>query len=107
MAVESSNEAEHGRVAVLIRAGRQFSYAVATLMAKGEGARMPPGEGLPVQGRRMGCRKAVRIHGGMSFAEEFTVSRLFVDARVLSIFTDADETLCVTVNARQLISAPN
>ena len=55
----------------------------------------------------MGCRKAARIHGGTSYAEEFSVSRLFVDARVLSIFEDADETLCVTVIARQLISAPN
>ena len=36
------------------------------------------------------------------YAEEFPVSRLFVDARVLSIFEGADETLCLKVIARQL-----
>ena len=35
-------------------------------------------------------------------AEEYTVSRLFVDARVLSIFEGADETLCLKVIARTL-----
>jgi (2S)-methylsuccinyl-CoA dehydrogenase len=33
------------------------------------------------------------------------VSRLFVDARVLSIFEGADETLCLKVIARQLVDA--
>ena len=35
----------------------------------------------------------MQIHGGMGYAEEFPVSRYFVDARVLSIFEGADETL--------------
>ena len=54
-----------GRMAVLIQAGRQFSYSVATLMAKGEGAmEASDGEGLRVQGRRVGdprgaCRSTV------------------------------------------------
>jgi (2S)-methylsuccinyl-CoA dehydrogenase len=38
----------------------------------------------------------------MGYAEEFTVSRLFVDARVLSIFEGADELLCLRVIARRL-----
>ena len=49
-------------------------------------------------------REAMQIHGGFGYAEEYTVSRLFVDARVLSIFEGADETLCLKVIARQLVA---
>ena len=45
-------------------------------------------------------REAMQIHGGMGYAEEFAVSRYFVDARVLSIFEGADETLALKVIAR-------
>jgi (2S)-methylsuccinyl-CoA dehydrogenase len=38
----------------------------------------------------------------MGYAEEYAVSRSFVDARVLSIFEGADETLCLRLIARQL-----
>ena len=44
----------------------------------------------------------MQIHGGYGYAEEYPVSRLFVDARVLSIFEGADETLCLKVIARRL-----
>ena len=47
-------------------------------------------------------REAMQLHGGMGYAEEFAVSRYFVDARVLSIFEGADETLCLRVIARRL-----
>ena len=47
-------------------------------------------------------REAMQIHGGYGYAEEYSVSRLFVDARVLSIFEGADETLCLKVIARRL-----
>ena len=47
-------------------------------------------------------REAMQIHGGYGYAEEYSVSRLFVDARVLSIFEGADETLCLKVIARSL-----
>jgi (2S)-methylsuccinyl-CoA dehydrogenase len=47
-------------------------------------------------------REALQIHGGYGYAEEYVVSRLFVDARVLSIFEGADETLCLKVIARRL-----
>ena len=49
------------------------------------------------------CSSAMQIHGGFGYAEEYNVSRYFVDARVLSIFEGADETLCLKVIARKLV----
>jgi (2S)-methylsuccinyl-CoA dehydrogenase len=100
--------AKLGRIAVLTQAGRQFSYAVATLMAKGAGqmeASMV--KAYVCKAAEWVTRESMQIHGGMGYAEEFSVSRLFVDARVLSIFEGADETLCLKVIARQLIAAQN
>ncbi len=92
-----------GRMAVLIQAGRQFSYAVATLMAKGEGAmEASMVKAYVCKAAEWVTREAMQIHGGMGYAEEFSVSRLYVDARVLSIFEGADETLCLKVIARRL-----
>ena len=47
----------------------------------------------------------VQIHGGYGYAEEYPVSRMYVDARVLSIFEGADETLCLKVIARRLVES--
>ena len=44
----------------------------------------------------------VQIHGGNGFAEEYTASRLLVDARVLSIFEGANE-IQAHVVARRLL----
>ena len=46
--------------------------------------------------------EAVQIHGGNGFAEEYTASRLLVDARVLSIFEGANE-IQAHVVARRLL----
>lgn len=50
-------------------------------------------------------REALQIHGAMGYAEETPVSRYFVDARVLSIFEGAEETLALKVIARGLLEA--
>ena len=94
-----------GRMAVVIQAARQFSYAVATLMAKGQGAmEASMVKAYVCKAAEWVTREAMQIHGGMGYAEEYSVSRLFVDARVLSIFEGADETLCLKVIARRLVS---
>lgn len=98
--------AKLGRMAVLIQAGRQFSYHVATLMANGQGAlEASMVKAYVCKAAEWVAREAMQIHGGMGYAEEFPVSRLFVDARVLSIFEGADETLCLKVIARRLCGA--
>ena len=95
--------AKLGRMAVLIQAGRQFMYHVATLMAKGRGAtEASMVKAYVCKAAEWVTREAMQIHGGFGYAEEYTVSRLFVDARVLSIFEGADETLCLKVIARRL-----
>jgi (2S)-methylsuccinyl-CoA dehydrogenase len=92
-----------GRMAVLIQAARQFSYHVATLMAKGEGSiEASMVKAYVCRAAEWVTREAMQIHGGYGYAEEYPVSRLFVDARVLSIFEGADETLCLKVIARRL-----
>ena len=47
-------------------------------------------------------REAMQIHGGMGYAEESDASRYFLDARVLSIFEGAEETLALKVVGRSL-----
>ena len=97
-------KAKLGRMAVLIQAARQSAYHVATLMAKGQGAtEASMVKAYVCKAAEWVTREAMQIHGGMGYAEEFPVSRLFVDARVLSIFEGADETLCLKVIARRLV----
>lgn len=50
------------------------------------------------------AHKKPKGHGGMGYAEEYPVSRYFVDARVLSVFEGADETLCLKVITRGLLA---
>ncbi|MHB1138332.1 MAG: acyl-CoA dehydrogenase family protein [Microthrixaceae bacterium] len=98
-------QAKLGRMAITIQGARQFAYEVARLMAKGEGAlEASMIKAYVCKAAEWVTREAMQIHGGMGYAEEYTVSRLFVDARVLSIFEGADETLCLKVIARQLVA---
>ncbi len=97
--------AKLARMAVLIQAARQFSYEVARLMSKGEGTlEASMIKAYVCRAAEWVTREALQIHGGMGYAEEFPVSRYFVDARVLSIFEGADETLCLKVIARRLLA---
>jgi (2S)-methylsuccinyl-CoA dehydrogenase len=96
--------AKLGRMAVMTQASRQMAYAVASMMAKGEGSMEASMiKAYVCRAAEWVSREAMQIHGGMGYAEEFAVSRLFVDARVLSIFEGADETLCLKVIARRLV----
>ncbi len=97
------SKAKIARMAFLVQAGRQFSYAVARRMGKGEGSLEASMVKASVcRAAEWVTRESLQLHGGMGYAEEFPVSRLFVDARVLSIFEGADETLCLRVIARRL-----
>jgi (2S)-methylsuccinyl-CoA dehydrogenase len=97
------SRAKLARMAALIQAGRQFSYDVARRMGRGEGALAASMvKAYVCRSAEWVTREAMQLHGGMGYAEEFPVSRYFVDARVLSIFEGADETLCLRVIARRL-----
>jgi (2S)-methylsuccinyl-CoA dehydrogenase len=94
------------RMAVIIQAARQYMYEVGRLMAKGEGAlEASMIKAYVCRAAEWVTREAMQMHGGMGYAEEYRVSRLFVDARVLSIFEGADETLALKVVARRLVEA--
>jgi (2S)-methylsuccinyl-CoA dehydrogenase len=99
-------QAKLARMAVIIQAARQFAYAVARLMAKGEGTlEAAMVKAYVCKAAEWVTREALQIHGGYGYAEEYAVSRYFVDARVLSIFEGADETLCLKVIARRLVES--
>jgi len=96
-------QAKLARMAVLIQASRQAMYRVARLMAAGEGTlEASMVKAYVCKAAEWVTREAVQVHGGMGYAEEFPVSRYFVDARVLSIFEGADETLALRVIAKRL-----
>ncbi len=87
-----------------ITAARQFSYAVAKLLDSGGGQMEASLVKLfSCRAAEWISREALQLHGGMGYAEESDVSRYFVDARVLSIFEGAEETLALKVIARELI----
>ena len=92
------------RMASLVLACRQITYEVAHLMDAGAGD-MEASAAKLFAGRAAEwlTREALQIHGGMGYAEETPVSRYFTDARVLSIFEGAEETLALKVIGRSLV----
>jgi (2S)-methylsuccinyl-CoA dehydrogenase len=92
------------RMAVVIQAVRQCAIGVARRMALGEGTlEASMIKAYACRTAEWVTREAQQIHGGMGYAEEYAVSRYFVDARVLSIFEGADETLALKVIARSFL----
>ncbi len=94
------------RMATLLTVSRQFTYAVGRLMDQGLGQMEASMVKLfTCRTAEWLTREAMQIHGGMGYAEETSVSRYFLDARVLSIFEGAEETLALKVIARSLMDA--
>lgn len=94
-------------MAATLAACRASSDAVARAIATED----PRAAAAASQGKLFACRaaewvtrEAQQMHGGYGYAEEYRVSRLFVDARVLSIFEGADEVLALKVVGRGLLA---
>ena len=91
-------------MAALLLACRQITYDVATMMDAGAGdMEASAAKIFASKTAEWFTREALQIHGGMGYAEETPVSRYFVDARVLSIFEGAEETLALKVITRSLV----
>ncbi|MCH5675635.1 acyl-CoA dehydrogenase family protein [Streptomyces gilvus] len=94
------------RMAALVAACRAFAFSAArAVTANGGQLEASQVKQLACRAAEWVTREAQQLHGGYGYAEEYTVSRLFVDARVLSIFEGADEVLALRVIARQLTKA--
>ncbi|MEZ5597662.1 MAG: acyl-CoA dehydrogenase family protein [Pseudomonadales bacterium] len=93
------------RMGMSLLACQQFTYHVARLMDAGQGAMEASlVKLLACRAAEWVSREAMQIHGGMGYAEETDVSRYFVDARVLSIFEGAEETLASRVVGKDLVA---
>ncbi|MFN3603586.1 MAG: acyl-CoA dehydrogenase family protein [Leptonema sp. (in: bacteria)] len=93
------------KMAIITQACRQYSYEVARMMDNGKGSM----EATLIKffASKLSewvTREAMQIHGGMGYAEEYPVSRYFVDARVFSIFEGAEEVMALRVCARDILT---
>ena len=92
------------RMAAIIQATRQLTHHSARLMDEGKG--MMEASLVKFYASKVAewvTREAMQLHGGMGYAEEYAVSRYFVDARVFSIFEGAEDVLALRVIARALL----
>jgi (2S)-methylsuccinyl-CoA dehydrogenase len=94
------------RMVCRIQAARQLTFFAARMKDSGKRCDLEAGMAKLLATRAAwesadGC---VQIHGGNGFAEEYTASRLLVDARVLSIFEGANE-IQAHVIARRLLES--
>ncbi len=91
------------RMAARIQAGRRLTYRAASRLGSQGQTEAAMAKALTSRAAEEVTRDAMQLHGGYGYAEEYAVSRLFVDARVLSIFEGTEEVLAVRVIARDLI----
>jgi (2S)-methylsuccinyl-CoA dehydrogenase len=92
------------RMAALIQAARQATYHACGLMDEHQG--QMEASLVKFYASKISewvAREALQIHGGYGYAEEYAVSRYFVDARVFSIFEGAEEVLALRVIAPALL----
>lgn len=95
-----------GRMVCRIQAARQLAYFSAREKDSGKRCDLEAGMAklLATRAAWENADAGVQIHGGNGFAEEYTISRLLVDARVLSIFEGANE-IQADVIARRLLES--
>jgi (2S)-methylsuccinyl-CoA dehydrogenase len=95
-----------GRAIVRIAAARCLTHHAARARDEGRRCDLEAGMAklLATQVAWETADAAVQVHGGNGYAEEFAVSRLLVDARVLSIFEGTSE-IQAQVIARRLLEA--
>ena len=93
-----------GRMVTRIQAARQLTYYAAREKDQDRRCDLEAGMAklLATRAAWEAADADVQIHGGNGFAEEYTASRLLVDARVLSIFEGANE-IQAGVVARRLL----
>jgi (2S)-methylsuccinyl-CoA dehydrogenase len=93
-----------GRMLCLTHAARQLTFYSANMKDSGKRCDREAGMAKLLATRAAWeCADAgVQIHGGNGYAEEYTASRILVDARVLSIFEGANE-IQAHVIARRLV----
>lgn len=96
--------AKLAKMAARYAASRYLTYSVGQLLNQG-GGRMQASlvKLFACRSAELVTREMLQLHGGMGYAEEMAVSRYYVDARVLSIFEGAEETLALKVIARSLL----
>lgn len=93
-------------MATQLLASRLFTYEVARRMDRGQGqVEASMVKLFTCRAAERLTREAMQIHGGKGYAEGTPASRHFVDARVLSIFEGAEETLALKVIARSLVES--
>lgn len=98
------SKAKLARMGTITQVARQFTYDCAAMVDAGKG--QMESSMVKLWASRQAewvTREAMQLHGGMGYAEEYDVSRYWVDARVFSIFEGAEEVLALKVVARQVL----